>query len=224
MLKIIIFSLILATIALSGTVSVTDAKTILPPLQQARDGVLADGVECAGGRVLMVSQSGMPACVFAGSVEVLERRGFVLLSEVSRDDLLAKQPGASEKAGRTGSPDAPKTGDRPFVTTWQTASPNESITIPVGNATGAYTVDWGDGRTSANVTGDQSHAYYYAGTYTVAITGDFEQIYLNGDLINAPKLQSIEQWGDILWMSMESAFNGASNMIYNASDIPNLQM
>ena len=54
MLKIIIFSLILVTIALSGTMSVTDAKTILPPLQQARDGVLAGEVECAGGRVLMV--------------------------------------------------------------------------------------------------------------------------------------------------------------------------
>ena len=87
--------------------------------------------------MLMQSPSGMPACVFAESVEVLERRGFVLLSEVPRDDLSAKQPGASEKAGGTGSPDASKTGDRPFVTTWRTASPNESITIPVGELHGS---------------------------------------------------------------------------------------
>ena len=87
------------------------------------------------------------------------------------------------------------TGDRPFVTTWKTTSPSESITIPVGNATGAYTVDWGDGSMSANVTGDQAHAYEDAGTYTVAITGNFERIYLNGDRNNAPRLKSIEQWG-----------------------------
>ena len=115
-----------------------------------------------------------------------------------------------------------KTDDQSFVTTWQTASPNEPITIPVGNATGAYTVDWGDGSMSANVTGDQSHAYRNAGTYTVAITDGFERIYLNGDLDNAAKLKSIEQWGDVAWTSMGSAFNGASNMIYNAADVPDL--
>ena len=148
--------------------------------------------------------------------------GFVLPSGMPRDDLSSKRPEAPEKAGGTGSPDAPKTGDRPFVTTWQTTSPNEPITIPVGNATGVYTVDWGDGSTSANLTGDQSHAYGDAGTYTIAITGNFERIRLNGDPDNAPKLQSIEQWGDVRWTSMESAFSGASNMIYNAADAPDL--
>ena len=83
---------------------------------------------------------------------------YVQPSEEPRDDLSLKQP-ASEQAGGIGSPDASKTSDRPFVTTWKTTSPSESITIPVGNATGAYTVDWGDGSMSANVTGDQAHAY-----------------------------------------------------------------
>ena len=130
---------------MSCTVSVAEAEPIPSPYRQARDGVPVGEIVCAGDRMLMLSPSGMPACVFAESVEVLERRGFVLLSEMPRDDLSAKQPGASEKAGGTGSPDASKTGDRPFVTTWRTASPNESITIPVGGSTGAYTVDWGDG-------------------------------------------------------------------------------
>ena len=244
MLKIIIFALVLAAVALSGTMSVADAEKILSPVpdtikmitdslpptmetipspfQQARNGVQADEIVCSYARILMVSQSGAPACVFAGSVEALEQRGFALPSEMPRDDLSPKRPKASEKAGRTNSPDAFKTGDRPFVTTWRTTSPNEWIIVPVGGATGIYTVDWGDDRTTANVTGNQIHSYKKAGTYTVAITGNFERIYLDGHTINPSKLNSIEQWGDIKWISMGSAFKGARNMIYNADDIPNL--
>ena len=107
-----------------------------------------------------------------------------------------------------------------FVTTWRTGAAGESITIPVGGATGTYTVDWGDGNTSVNVSGDQTHVYGDAGTYTVRISGDFTRIYLNDHPSNADKLASIEQWGDIRWESMKSAFHGASNMAYRATDIP----
>ena len=192
------------------------------PLAQARDGVPADKVACSDGRVLIKSPSGMPVCAFAESVDVLERRGFVLLSEVPCGDHSAKQPEASEKTEGIGSPGASKTSDRPFVTTWQTDMPNESITIPVGNATGVYTVDWGDGNISAHVTGDQSHTYCDAGTHTVSITGNFERIYLNGDWTITDKLQSIEQWGDTSWTSMHAAFYGARYMVYNAVDVPDL--
>ena len=108
-----------------------------------------------------------------------------------------------------------------FVTTWRTTTNGESITIPVGGATGTYTIDWGDGSTSADVTGDQTHTYDTAGTYTVGISGDFARIYLNGDA-NAAKLQSIDQWGDIRWESMGYAFKGASSMAYRAADSPDL--
>ena len=218
--KITILGLAVAISMLSCTVSVAEAEPIPSPYRQARDGVPVGEIVCAGDRMLMLSPSGMPACVFAGSVEVLERRGFVLLSEMPRDDLSAKQPGASEKAGETGSPDASKTGDRPFVTTWRTASPNESITIPVGGSTGAYTVDWGDG-TVTSVTGDASHAYASPGEYQVVISGDFTRIYLNGRP-NAEKLQSIDHWGGTQWESMNLAFGGATNMVYRATDIPDL--
>ena len=190
------------------------------PLQQVKDNVPADDVECDR-RVLMTSPSGVPVCVLAGSVDVLKQRGFILPFEAPCGNHSVKQPRASEKTGVV-SQDVLKIDGKAFVTTWQTTSPNESITIPVGNATGTYTVSWGDGSVSANVTGDQTHAYGEAGTYTVVITGDFEKIYLNNDSINAPKLQSIEQWGNISWASMDSAFNGASSMIYNATDIPDL--
>ena len=113
--------------------------------------------------------------------------------------------------------------DTAFITTWQTAGANETVTIPVGGAAGAYTIDWGDGHVSANVTGSQSHRYGDAGTYTVIITGDFTRILLaDGSEANAQKLRSIEQWGDIRWESMERAFKGASNMAYHATDIPDL--
>ena len=108
-----------------------------------------------------------------------------------------------------------------FVITWRTTANNESITIPVGGAAGTYTIDWGDGATSADVTGDQTHTYDTAGTYRVSISGDFARIHLNGDA-NAAKLQSIDQWGDITWESMEYAFKGASSMVYRAADSPDL--
>ena len=110
----------------------------------------------------------------------------------------------------------------PFITTWQTAAAGESITIPVGGALGTYAIDWGDGSTSLSVTGDQTHTYDDAGTYTVSISGDFTKIALKGQQPNADKLQSIEQWGDTRWESMRSAFHGASNMAYSATDTPNL--
>ena len=220
MQKITILGLAVAISMTSCIVPVAEAEPIPSPYQQVRDGVPIGEIMCAGDRMLMLSPSGMPACVFAESVEVLERRGFVLLSEMPRDDLSAKQPGASEKAGETGSPDASKTGDRSFVTTWRTASPNESITIPVGSSTGAYTVDWGDG-TVTSVTGDASHAYANPGVHQVVISGDFTRIYLIGSP-NAEKLQSIDQWGDIQWESMNSTFGGATNMVYRATDVPDL--
>ena len=109
-----------------------------------------------------------------------------------------------------------------FVTIWETTGADESITIPVGGATGTYTVDWGDGTVSANVTGDQAYTYGAPGTHTVRIYGDFTRIYLDGKQPNADMIQSIEQWGDIRWESMSSAFRGASNMAYNATDAPDL--
>ena len=110
----------------------------------------------------------------------------------------------------------------PFITVWKTTGADESITVPVGGAPGTYTVDWGDGTVSAGVTGDQTHRYAAAGNHTVSISGNFERIYLGGSSANAKKLQSVEQWGDIRWSTMNLAFHAASNMVYNAVDSPNL--
>ena len=81
MLKIIMLGLVLAAVALSGVMSVADAETVPSPLQQVRDGVPIDEVVCFENRVLMVSQTGMPACVFEESVLELETRGFEFIGE-----------------------------------------------------------------------------------------------------------------------------------------------
>ncbi|GAB5472079.1 MAG: hypothetical protein Mars2KO_01780 [Maribacter sp.] len=115
---------------------------------------------------------------------------------------------------------------RPFVTVWKTdntgISENNQITIPTFSAeTYNYFVDWGDGTSSENITGDITHTYQNSGTYTVSILGEFPRIYFDnaGD---KEKLLRIEQWGDLHWTSMENAFSGCSLMDVTAEDVPDL--
>lgn len=109
-----------------------------------------------------------------------------------------------------------------FVTTWQTTTASETITIPTfSGETYDYAVDWGDGFVEGGLTGDASHTYAVPGTYTVSIKGTFPRIFFNnsGD---KDKILSIEQWGDIQWSSMYYAFSGCVNLTYNATDNPDL--
>jgi surface protein len=84
-------------------------------------------------------------------------------------------------------------------------------------------VDWNnDGiYDTTGVTGDITHDYGTAGTYTAAIKGSFPRIYFNngGDKL---KILSIEQWGNIAWTSMNLAFYGCNNLVCNATDAPDL--
>ncbi|WP_234567720.1 BspA family leucine-rich repeat surface protein [Rhodohalobacter sp. 614A] len=109
----------------------------------------------------------------------------------------------------------------PFITTWEVTSGDLDITIPTTGSGYNYDVDWGDGNSNAGQTGDATHTYASAGTYTVEISGDFPRIYFNntGD---KEKIMTIEQWGDVEWSSMKGAFFGASNLTYNATDEPDL--
>jgi gliding motility-associated-like protein len=118
-----------------------------------------------------------------------------------------------------------------FITTWKTDNPGSSndneITIPTTGGGYNYDVDWGDGMSDTGVTGNITHTYAIAGTYTVTISGAFPRIYFNsggffGDDTDSDKLLTIEQWGDIAWSSMAGAFSGCSNLRINASDSPDL--
>ena len=126
-----------------------------------------------------------------------------------------------------GAPSAMAAGEDDFVTTWRTTATDQTVTIPVGNSTATYDIDWGDGATETDATGDRVHTYLNAGTYTVSISGGFDRIYLHGydtreAIENAGRLASIEQWGDASWASMRDAFSGATNMAYPATDVPDL--
>ena len=111
-----------------------------------------------------------------------------------------------------------------FITTWKTTSINETITIPTfAGESYNYDIDWGDGNSNVGVMGNITHTYAAAGTHTVKISGTFPRIFFNlsGD---RGKIQTIEQWGTNIWSSMNSAFMGCTNLISNATDIPNLSM
>ena len=119
-----------------------------------------------------------------------------------------------------------------FSTTWQTDNPGSSatnqITIPTrGGSTYNYDIYWEDvndvtsnGTVNGN-TGAATITFPSIGTYRVDITGTFPRIFFNntGD---RRKILTIEQWGTIEWTSMENAFDGASNLTYNATDAPDL--
>jgi hypothetical protein len=113
-----------------------------------------------------------------------------------------------------------------FITTWTTTSSNESITIPTNSGqTYNYDVDWGDSNNSTQQTGDATHTYATAGTYTVKIYNLFPQIdFFSHNGTSHDKIQTIEQWGTIEWASMSGAFWGCTNLdITNGSiDAPDL--
>jgi surface protein len=126
---------------------------------------------------------------------------------------------------------------RPFVTIWQTD--NFGFTnddqIKIGTRSDEYdynyTVNWGDGSSDSNVSGDITHTYEIAGEYTVSISGEFPQIYfgalasIDGGRTHDPsKLLSIEQWGDIEWQSMNLAFAYCNKLADNTVDAPDLAL
>jgi surface protein len=110
-----------------------------------------------------------------------------------------------------------------FITTWETTYNNQEITIPTfSGETYNYTVDWGDGVTVNNITGDGTHRYATAGLYTVKISGTFPRIYISSNNAVRRNIKSIEHWGTNSWTSMKKAFSGTSFLKNNASDVPDL--
>jgi len=121
----------------------------------------------------------------------------------------------------------------PFVTTWKTDNPGSSnstsITINTYNEANLpynYDVDWeNDGiYDDFNVQGNITHDYGTPGTYQVAIRGTFPGIIFNGASTDPQKILSIDQWGDIAWRRMFNAYLGASNLVENATDAPDLSL
>ncbi len=111
-----------------------------------------------------------------------------------------------------------------FFTTWRVTAGQE-ITIPTTGSGYSYTVDWGAGEMDTDTyTGNATHTYTDAGDYTVRIKGDFPRIYFNAydGNANSNSIIAINQWGTGQWTSMEKAFSGATNLIGEATDSPDL--
>ena len=115
-----------------------------------------------------------------------------------------------------------------FITTWKTDNPgtsgSTSITIPTHpGTTYNYDVDWDNDGVfdQLGITGDVTHDFGTAGTYTIRIRGQFPWIYFNnsGD---KDKILSVDQWGNIQWTSMSHAFQGCTNLTVPATDTPDL--
>jgi len=109
-----------------------------------------------------------------------------------------------------------------FITTWKTETDGEEIVILTSAAYNYnYTLDWGDGTVEELTEGSPAHVYATAGTYTVAIKGQFPSIVI-GLSAHREKLASMEQWGDVQWQQLFSSFLNCGNMVYNATDAPDL--
>ena len=123
-----------------------------------------------------------------------------------------------------------------FITVWKTdqqgASDSNQVRIGTNGSGYNYQINWGDGVTDENVDGTITHTYQSEGSYTITITGDFPHLYFSFKdksdpaqefyTSDSPKLQSVEQWGNIQWRSMSHAFQGCYYLTINAADIPDL--
>ena len=146
----------------------------------------------------------------------------------------------------TGSP-ATTSADRPFIVRWGTdvhPSDNQARNtvnlrlwgseafLPHGEGTypaTRYDVDWdNDGiYDDLCVTDDISHTYGQPGVYTIAIRGAFPGMKNGGVMADGRRptrdgIVSVEQWGNIRWKIMDSAFAGATSLTINAKDTPDL--
>ncbi len=112
-----------------------------------------------------------------------------------------------------------------FITTWDTTqiatTPDNQLMIDVNELTFDYnyTIDWGDGNSDSNVTGDITHTYDTSGVYQVKIKGDFPHFSSDSD---QDKLLWVNQWGTQEWRSMVGSFAYARNVNFDAQDNPNL--
>ncbi|MEP3387720.1 MAG: hypothetical protein ABJO02_06015 [Reichenbachiella sp.] len=112
----------------------------------------------------------------------------------------------------------------PFVSTWKTDNPGNSnsnqIILPT-HSLGAYnfSVDWGDGTSDIITTWDQAetiHTYSSPGTYDVTITGQFEDILVDQDML---KLLEVKNWGTLI---LGNGKTGSGNVANHFMDCANL--
>jgi surface protein len=129
-----------------------------------------------------------------------------------------------QKSGTSG--DAIVQAGAPFVSIWETTTPNESITLPLREGF-EYNmiVDWGDGSPKEKITSwddsKKTHEYAEPGQHTITLKGLAEALYFNNNGFstctdtnsgNAQKIISVTDLGDMGWKNLERAFCGCNNL------------
>jgi len=112
-----------------------------------------------------------------------------------------------------------------FISTWDTLD-SGSIQLPL-QSTGTYdmSVDWGDDSITHIDEYDINlllHNYSVDGQYTIIINGIINGFRFADNYLNAEKLLSVSQWGDLLLGNSGAYFKGCSNLRLNATDSLNL--
>ncbi|MEQ9116951.1 BspA family leucine-rich repeat surface protein [Fulvivirga sp.] len=114
--------------------------------------------------------------------------------------------------------------NRPFVTTWEVTSDDETISIPTPSTAFDFQYRWieedivvEEGFHTGGA-GDFSTTFPEAGIYQLEILGHF------GHFVNYTKesLLDVNQWGDIVWGNMESSFEDWPGEEFSATDAPDL--
>ena len=113
-----------------------------------------------------------------------------------------------------------------FITEW-TVGAGVTITLPSYGGTFLYDVDWGDGNTETGITAlNKTHDYTAAGAgvYVVKITGQFASLRMDsGSAANQLLLTKMSNWGTgSQWYTLRNMFKGCVNMVYEATDKPDL--
>jgi len=113
----------------------------------------------------------------------------------------------------------------PFISTWKTTSPNETVDVPFNYGGNCYcTIEWGDGNTDLITYWDQPeryHEYINPGTYTITISGLTTNFSFYGST-SASKIYEIQQFGDIRFYDY-GVFQNCTNLVLTGvTDTPNL--
>ena len=118
--------------------------------------------------------------------------------------------------------------EEPFITTWSVSGDREIVITTVDDDDSQYNyfVHWGDDSADhTQYTGNASHIYAAAGTYTISIFGEFPRIRFTKPLGTRPngtvqfllahdsnRIRTIKSWGNTAWASMEYAFAQCRNL------------
>ena len=117
----------------------------------------------------------------------------------------------------------------PFITTWKVSDNNIIIPAHAVQYTYNYQVEYRKkGATDyIPIPGNQTQDCSISGlvngdTIEVSISGTFPQFFMQNRNDQKLKLLTVEAWGNIVWQSMEKAFEGCANLKVNATDAPDL--